>query len=758
MKQIFTAIIIVFFSLSNSFALENSTIQPFQVKTPTDQQIAEINDLVQDATLLTIDESITNQLLQTKDYSLQLEIPFADHSTKILNLRRLEILTPKAKVVAGTENGNQPVALRDSFVAYHGSVEGYPSSLVNLTLSALGLQSLIIIDGNSYVIGSLGRNSFFAKTDYILYQTSELKMKREFHCDAEIFNTPERINELMWSLEDQVIDISSTDLLEVEVAIESDYETYSGFGSVENAASYLLSLFSTVSAVYIHDLNIKLSVPFLRVWNTPNDPYDGNDSYTLLSQFRSYWNSNMQFVGRDLAHYLSTRPGGLGGIAWLDVLCSDLFSGKGYAFSNINGSYSGLPAYSWDVDVVAHETGHNFGSNHTHYCYWPGGPIDTCYAPEGNCYNGPIQPIKGTIMSYCHLNVGKYLQFHPLPINLMRTNAEQKSCVSIFSQPLYVAVPNGGETYSTESDVLIIWGSSLTGNIDLEFSADSGATWQTIAENISADQGEYLWTTPDIPTTHKGFVRILDSSNPTVADTSDAPFTIKIQLRPFTNYLPETFSTITIGPGDPTPIQFVWEKAGSLPGFTYRLRLFNAVYQRAYFLSNNDGTDTTATLTAHQLDSLITDWNSWQNGDSVRVRWNVRTYYSGDSTQSYPLFYINFKRSITNIAEAQNNLIPEKFELKQNYPNPFNPTTTIKFQIADFGFVDLTVHDLLGKKVATLVSKKLAPNEYSTRWDGFDDHGNSVGSGVYLLQLKVDYSEQSSQKIFQQTRKILLLK
>ena len=79
-------------------------------------------------------------------------------------------------------------------------------------------------------------------------------------------------------------------------------------------------------------------------------------------------------------------------------------------YAGINSSYADVPTYSWTVDVIAHELGHLFGSQHTHACVWNGNntAIDGCYTTEGNCGN-PGEPNKGTIMSYCHLGPGKDL-------------------------------------------------------------------------------------------------------------------------------------------------------------------------------------------------------------------------------------------------------------------------------------------------------------------------------------------------------------
>lgn len=85
---------------------------------------------------------------------------------------------------------------------------------------------------------------------------------------------------------------------------------------------------------------------------------------------------------------------------------------------------------------------------------------------------------------------------------------------------------------------------------------------------------------------------------------------------------------------------------------------------------------------------------------------------------------------------------PSEFALSQNYPNPFNQSTKIEFSLAKSGFVSLNIYDILGRKVRTLVSERLSSGYKSVIWDGKNDDGNDVASGVYFYQLRVgDFSE-----------------
>lgn len=89
--------------------------------------------------------------------------------------------------------------------------------------------------------------------------------------------------------------------------------------------------------------------------------------------------------------------------------------------------------------------------------------------------------------------------------------------------------------------------------------------------------------------------------------------------------------------------------------------------------------------------------------------------------------------------------LPSQFSLSQNYPNPFNPTTNIKFNIPKSGFVKLTVFDVLGKEIQTLVNEQLSPGSYS-----YDFDASHLPSGIYYY--KIESNE------FTQTKKMVLIK
>ena len=94
-------------------------------------------------------------------------------------------------------------------------------------------------------------------------------------------------------------------------------------------------------------------------------------------------------------------------------------------------------------------------------------------------------------------------------------------------------------------------------------------------------------------------------------------------------------------------------------------------------------------------------------------------------------------RSQTGVTESENS-IPNKFALHPNYPNPFNPETTIKFDVPKASRVRLIIYNHLGQQVKRLVSEIKSPGSYQVNWDGRDDAGRKVTSGVYIYQIEAD--------------------
>lgn len=85
--------------------------------------------------------------------------------------------------------------------------------------------------------------------------------------------------------------------------------------------------------------------------------------------------------------------------------------------------------------------------------------------------------------------------------------------------------------------------------------------------------------------------------------------------------------------------------------------------------------------------------------------------------------------------KQEKTVIPDEFRLYHNYPNPFNPTTTIKFDVLKTSNIDVSVYNILGQKVATLVSEELAPGTYSTTWDAMNSSNVTISSGVYYVRM-----------------------
>lgn len=289
----------------------------------------------------------------------------------------------------------------------------------------------------------------------------------------------------------------ATQRLECRLAVDVDYDLYKAFGGdVAEIKRYIYTTIAQSSLVYERELNIKLSVTYVKIWDSP-DPYTRkNDIGIHLADMAQWWRQNQRSVPRDLLVGYSTKTDpAASGIAYLGY--------NGFAEATVIGYNQ--PGATDRIPTIVHEIGHVMGSPHTHNCNWPGGPIDFCGKAEGSCYNGPQLARIGTVMSYCHIVSGgkQETSFHPLCIELMRRNAELALADKAVAQ--IPDVPTGIVTSSvTRPDPYLEWAPSKLAEqyrLQVSSSADfsTGIVLDTLVtyplaqtENLTAGQS-YYW-------------------------------------------------------------------------------------------------------------------------------------------------------------------------------------------------------------------------------------------------------------------------
>ena len=154
------------------------------------------------------------------------------------------------------------------------------------------------------------------------------------------------------------------------------------------------------------------------------------------------------------------------------------------------------------------------------------------------------------------------------------------------------------------------------------------------------------------------------------------------------------------------------------------------------------------------IELSIDDGNSWQviakfnPNDKQRYVWNIpgvsssqcklRIHvYDFDGNKSFDESDSPFSiKSSSAIENAESEKRPTKFEVKQNYPNPFNSSTIIRFQIPEATQVKLTIFNMMGQEIATLINQKLNAGYHKIQWDGKDHRGKLMSSGIYFYQVE----------------------
>lgn len=393
-----------------------------------------------DVTVMQLKPSELQTIVNDKPETIELTFPFEDRELTV-ELVKNNILTNDFQV--DTDKG---IKAYTPGVYYQGIIKGDNSSVVAFSF----FDNDVVGVASTNELGNVVLGKARSSQDFVSYSDYKLKPKNPFSCGAD--QLPENAaNKISYDPNKKTANKLTANC--VRVYFEVGFGPYTQNGSnVTSTTNWVTALFNNIKTLYDNE-SVNIAMSSIYVWTT-TDPYAGQPG-TILSQFRT---ARPTFNG-DLAQLI--RNPATTSVAYVNALCGTYK----YSYCGVNNQNITVPTYSWNIEAMTHELGHNLGSPHTHACAWNGNntAIDGCGPAAGadeGC-DGPLPTTtKGTIMSYCHLvnSVGISFAngFGPQPGDLIRQTIDSKICMSgDCSKSCDVTVTNMTVTNVTETGATV---------------------------------------------------------------------------------------------------------------------------------------------------------------------------------------------------------------------------------------------------------------------------------------------------------------
>ncbi|MFZ0391117.1 MAG: FlgD immunoglobulin-like domain containing protein, partial [Calditrichia bacterium] len=289
------------------------------------------------------------------------------------------------------------------------------------------------------------------------------------------------------------------------------------------------------------------------------------------------------------------------------------------------------------------------------------------------------------------------------------------------STDLFWTVNFGGSLYAFDR----------SGNVIQQFAnpaSSYGAAWAPYS-----DGGPYIWLNSGTTTGDTHHMDQVDPATGQLTGVSITGIAAKIAggldiAGGLTNY-PGQAVMMAIGQTD---VLSLWDLDAAAGGSSQMMKMLEPT---AGVIAPGDNTDLMIRMFGvdpAQRDTMLTEYVSIESNDPVN-----------------PVVVVEVNDSVvTAIGDPQQ--LPTTFDISQNYPNPFNPSTSLKFQVPQVSEVKLIIYNVLGQKVRTLVNSRYEPGRYAATWDGRNDLGKQVASGVYIYRFQAGD--------FIRTHKMMLMK